>query len=78
MISGLPCNACDRGTCGNCVAERLVVTGFIQKASDHCSCAAKGHPNKVTKDRPNKAVFSQKRDDDYTPPAEIKMVDESE
>jgi len=77
MISGIPCNSCDNGICGNCVAEKLVVTGFIQKASDHCSCAVDGHSNKVTKDRPNKAIFSKKKDD-YTTPAEIKMVDESE
>lgn len=77
MTSGIPCNPCDNGICGNCVAERLVVTGFIENASDHCSCARDGHPNRVTKERPNKAVFSKKRDD-YTPPAEIKEIDETE
>ncbi len=78
MISGLPCNACSNNFCGNCVAEKLEQIGFIRKSSDHCSCAAEGHSDKiVSKELPNKAVFSKKKDD-YTPPAEIKMGDEWE
>lgn len=76
MISRLPCNPCANITCGNCVAERLEQTGFIQNAKEHCSCAAKGHSSKiVSKELPNKAVFSKKKDD-YTTPAEIKIVDD--
>lgn len=78
MNSGLPCNPCENGTCGNCVAEKLVVTGFIRSANDHCVCAADGHAEKiVTKELPNKAVFSKKKDD-YMPPAEIREIDETE
>lgn len=78
MSSGFPCNPCGNGICGNCVAEKLEQLGFIQKASVHCKCAEEGHSDKiVSKKLPNKAVFSKKKDD-YTPPAEIKMVDESD
>jgi len=78
VISDTPCNPCSNGICGNCVAERLVQIEFIQNAGDHCKCAADGHSDKIiTKELPNKAVFSKKKDD-YTPPAEIREIDESD
>lgn len=77
MSIGIACNPCSNGFCGNCVGEKLETTGFIHDAKFHCKCASDGHPNRVTKERPNKEIFSKKRDD-YTPPAEIKEIDETE
>jgi len=62
MSIGIPCNACVNGWCGNCVAEKLEVAGFIESATFHCSCVNNGHPNRKTKDNLNKAIFSKQKD----------------
>lgn len=62
MTIGIPCNPCDHNTCGNCVADKLKTMGFIDSAKYHCSCANNGHTNSISKDLPNKSVFSSKRD----------------
>ena len=40
-----PCNPCENGKCGSCVADRLVTQGHIRDAKVHCGCAEKGHKN---------------------------------
>ncbi len=72
-----PCNSCDNGKCGSCVAESLQKKGYIRRAADHCGCSAKGHKNKnVEIDRPNvKGIFSKQKED--TPLVEREIVDES-
>ena len=62
MTIGIPCNACSNGFCGNCVGDKLETMKFIESAKHHCSCANEGHPNSVTKNNTNKAVFSKKKD----------------
>jgi len=71
MTLGIPCNSCDNGTCGNCVAEKLEGMGFIESAKYHCSCANNGHSNNKSKDLPNKTVFSSKKDTEPVHPREI-------
>jgi len=63
-----PCNPCDQGKCGSCVAESLLVRKFIRNVGDHCGCAETGHKNdEKTTNRPNvKSIFSKKKDDYYT------------
>jgi len=61
---GIPCNGCSNGFCGNCVGEKLETMEFIESAKFHCSCANDGHPNRITKDRPHKTIFSKKKDDE--------------
>jgi len=70
MTLGIPCNSCANGSCGNCVAEKSKTLGFIRSAKYHCSCANKGHSNSISKDLPNKTVFSSKRDVEPTHPRE--------
>ena len=69
-----PCNSCDNGKCGSCVAESLVKRGFIRRSADHCGCSEKGHKNKETEiDRPNvKGMFSKQKED--TEPVEREIV----
>lgn len=64
MTLGIPCNACANGFCGSCSAVKLENTGFIRSAKYHCICANNGHTNKKSKDMPNKAIFSKKKDTD--------------
>jgi len=69
----IPCNSCDNGKCGSCVAERLVKDGHIRDAATHCGCAAAGHKNDLESNRPKvKAMFSKVRDDDpHIPETEV-------
>lgn len=78
MTLGIPCNPCANGACGNCVADKLEIMGFIQNASFHCSCVNNGHKNKVSKELPNKAVFSKKRDTDPVHTREIQSDSDDE
>ncbi len=71
MTIGIPCNPCSNGFCGNCVGDKLQKMGFVRNASDHCSCADKGHTNVITKDLPNKTVFSKKKDTEPSHSREI-------
>jgi len=61
---GIPCNSCANGFCGNCSAQKLENTGFIRSAKFHCICANSGHKNEKSKDMPNKAIFSKKKDEE--------------
>lgn len=72
-----PCNACDNGKCGSCVAESLQKRGYIRRARDHCGCSEKGHKNdNVEIDRPNvKGIFSKQKED--TQSVEKEIIDES-
>lgn len=68
-----PCNSCDNGKCGSCVAEKLVIMGFIKDAKVHCGCAESGHKNTLESNRPKvKSMFSKVRDDDpHIPEQEV-------
>ena len=68
-----PCNPCDNGKCGSCVAERLVQMNFIRDASNHCGCAEKGHKNEEVLNRPKvKSMFSKVKDvDPHVPEPEV-------
>lgn len=67
-----PCNSCDNGKCGSCVAERLVTQGHIRDAKVHCGCAEKGHKNKLETTATVKSMFSPVKDDDpHIPEQEI-------
>ena len=54
-----PCNSCDNGHCGSCVAQRLETTGHIRDAKTHCGCAANGHKNKLEVTPKIKSMFSE-------------------
>lgn len=56
-----PCNSCDNGKCGSCVAESLQTRGYIRRAADHCGCSERGHKNdEVVPDRPKvKSLLSK-------------------
>jgi len=58
-----PCNSCDNGKCGSCVAEALEVRSYIRDAKFHCGCAEKGHKNdNVETDRPGvKSLLSKNK-----------------
>ena len=73
-----PCNSCDNGKCGSCVADSLVTRGYIRNASDHCGCAERGHKNKeVEVDRPGvKSMFSKVKDNDPHIPEQELVVEE--
>ena len=68
-----PCNPCDNGSCGSCVAERLVVQGHIRDAKIHCGCAGNGHQNTLELDIPKvKSMFSKVKDEDpHIPETEV-------
>jgi len=61
----IPCNPCNNGKCGSCVAEKLYPR-FIRNVNDHCGCAESGHKNNETVvKRPNvKGMFSKIKDND--------------
>jgi len=69
-----PCNSCDNGKCGSCVAESLEKRGYIRRAGDHCGCSEGGHKNKnIEIDRPNvKGMFSKQKEE--TEPVEKEIV----
>ena len=68
-----PCNSCDNGKCGSCVAVSLETRGYIRNAGDHCGCAAKGHKNDEVSIRPKvKSMFSKVKDvDPHVPETEV-------
>ena len=70
----IPCNPCENGKCGSCVAEKLQKEGHIRNAKNHCGCSEKGHKNKdVVPDRPNvKGMFSKQKEE--TEPVEREIV----
>ncbi len=69
-----PCNSCDNGKCGSCVAERLVRDGHIRDAKIHCGCAEKGHKNTLELKRPKvKSMFS-KQDKERDIPVDTREV----
>ena len=47
-----PCNSCEAGNCGSCIADRLERDGYLRNAKDHCGCAEFGHKNTITSNRP--------------------------
>lgn len=68
-----PCNSCDNGACGSCVAEKLERDGYIRDAKTHCGCAENGHSNVTELKRPKvKSMFSKVKDED--PAVEIPEV----
>lgn len=72
-----PCNSCDNGKCGSCVAESLERKGYIRRAGDHCGCSENGHKNENLEiDRPNvMGMFSKQKEE--TEPVEMEIIDES-
>lgn len=72
-----PCNSCDNGGCGSCVADRLERDGWIKNAGDHCGCAEKGHKENIVKlNRPKvKSMFSKTKEE--TEPVEKEIVNEA-
>ena len=68
-----PCNSCDNGACGSCVAEKLERDGYIRDAKFHCGCAEKGHTNTTELTRPKvKSMFSKVKDNDpHVPEQEV-------
>ena len=70
-----PCNSCDNGHCGSCVADRLERRGTIRDAKIHCGCAANGHKNDLESASTVKTMFSPVKDDDPAIP-ETEVVEE--
>ena len=67
-----PCNSCDNGKCGSCVATRLETQGHITNAKTHCGCAANGHKNNFQTTATVKTMFSKIKDDDpHVPEQEV-------
>jgi len=68
-----PCNSCDNGACGSCVAENLQRRNFIRRSGDHCGCAENGHDNSLELKRPKvKSMFSKVKDiDPHIPETEV-------
>lgn len=71
-----PCNACDNGKCGSCVAQALQTKGYIRNAADHCGCAENGHSNdEVLDERPKvKSMLSKNQKEEE--PKEKEIVEE--
>lgn len=69
----MPCNACDNGGCGSCIAEKLERDGHIRSAKTHCGCAETGHNNITELNRPKvKSMFSKVKDDEpHVPEQEV-------
>jgi len=59
-----PCNSCDNGKCGSCVAERLESQGYIRDAKIHCGCSENGHKNNLEITATVKSMFSKVKDVD--------------
>lgn len=74
-----PCNPCENGKCGSCVAERLETQGHIRNAKDHCGCAKKGHKNTLESKLPKvKSMFSKTKKEEEVVHVEQKIVTEEE
>lgn len=75
-----PCNSCDNGSCGSCVAENLECAGFIRSAKDHCGCAENGHNNttELTRPKVKSMLGKQKVERDIPVNKEISVEEEVE
>jgi len=71
-----PCNSCDNGKCGSCVAERLETQGHIRDAKFHCGCAANGHKNDLETTAKVKSMFSKTKKEEE--PVEKRIIIEEE
>jgi len=77
MTIGIPCNSCDNGSCGRCVAENLERVGFISDAKFHCKCANNGHSSDIKEKKlPHlKSMFGMKKEVDE-PRIEVPVYEE--
>lgn len=74
-----PCNSCDNGKCGSCVADRLETQGHIRDAKIHCGCAANGHKNTLEDTTPKvKSMFSKTKKEEEEVHVENRIITEEE
>jgi len=63
-----PCNPCENGSCGSCVAEKLASRDTIRSAATHCGCAAKGHENTLESKLPKiKSMLGRQKEERDVP-----------
>lgn len=73
-----PCNSCDNGSCGSCVAEKLESSGYIRSAKFHCGCAENGHNNTAELTRPKVKSMLGKQKEERDVPVDKKISVEEE